>query len=82
LIFGKAVGEQWSSQREVADNLRLHYSTVSRTMKDRKKSKNETRPPGLLLMQTRLPEIGLQLDEKDDPKEGYTLGSRRSSVVP
>lgn len=82
MIFGKAVGEQWSSQREVADNLRLHYSTVSRTMKDRKKSKNETRPPGLLLMQTRLPEIGLQLDEKDDPKEGYTLGSRRSSVVP
>jgi hypothetical protein len=51
-------------------------------MKDRKKSKNETRPPGLLLMQTRLPEIGLQLDEKDDPKELYTLGSRRSSVVP
>jgi hypothetical protein len=82
LIFGKAVGEQWFSQREVADNLRLHYSTVSRTLKDRKKSKNETRPPGLLLMQTRLPEIGLQLDEKDDPKELYTLGSRRSGIVP
>jgi len=40
-------------------------------MRERKKSKNETRPPVFLLMQTRLPEIGLQHDEKDDPKGLY-----------
>jgi len=39
---GKAVGEWGYSQREVADYLRLHYSTLSRIMKEREKSTNKT----------------------------------------
>jgi transposase len=39
---GKAVGEWGYSQREVADYLRLHYSTLSRIMKEREKSINKT----------------------------------------
>lgn len=38
----KAVGEWGYSQREVADYLRLHYSTLSRIMKEREKSTNKT----------------------------------------
>lgn len=38
----KAVGEWGYSQREVADYLRLHYSTLSRVMKEREKSTNKT----------------------------------------
>ena len=37
-----AVGEWGYSQREVADYLRLHYSTLSRIMKEREKSTNKT----------------------------------------
>ena len=39
----KAVGEWGYSQREVADYLSLHYSTLSRLMKEIKKSINKTR---------------------------------------
>jgi hypothetical protein len=39
---GKAVGEWGYSQREVADYLRLHYSTLSRIMKGRDRSTNKT----------------------------------------
>ena len=39
---GKAVGEWGYSQREVADYLRLHYSTLTRIMKEREKSTNKT----------------------------------------
>ena len=39
---GKAIGEWGYSQREVADYLRLHYSTLSRIMKEREKSTNKT----------------------------------------
>ena len=39
---GKAVGEWAYSQREVADYLRLHYSTLGRIMKEREKSTNKT----------------------------------------
>ncbi len=38
----KAVGEWGYSQREVADYLRLHYSTLSRVMKEREESTNKT----------------------------------------
>jgi len=39
---GRAVGEWGYSQRVVADYLRLHYSTLSRIMKEREKSINKT----------------------------------------
>ena len=38
----KAVGEWGCSQREVVDYLSLHYSTLSRLMKEIKKSINKT----------------------------------------
>jgi len=38
-----AVGEWGYSQREVADYLRLHYSTLSRIMKEREKSTNKAK---------------------------------------
>jgi len=38
----KASGEWGYSQREVADYLRLHYSTLSRIIKEREKSTNKT----------------------------------------
>jgi len=38
----KAVGEWGYSQREVADYLSLHYSTLSRLMKQIEKSTNKT----------------------------------------
>ena len=40
---GKAVGEEGYGPREVADYLRLPYSTLSRKIKEREKSKNKTR---------------------------------------
>ena len=38
----QAVGEWGYSQREVADYLRLHYSTLSRILKERERSTNKT----------------------------------------
>jgi len=38
----RAVGEWGYSQREVADYLGLHYSTLSRIMKEREKPTNKT----------------------------------------
>jgi transposase len=40
--IAKAVGDWGYSQREVADYLRLHYSTLSRIIKEREKSTNKT----------------------------------------
>lgn len=40
----RAVGKWGYSQREVADHLRLHYSTLSRLMKEIEVSTNKTPP--------------------------------------
>ena len=40
--IAKAVGDWGYSQREVADYLRLHYSILSRIIKEREKSTNKT----------------------------------------
>ena len=41
-VVGKAVGEWGYSQREVADYLGMHYSTLSRLMKGIETSTNKT----------------------------------------